>query len=93
MMALLRSKADGRQGGYEFVSKALGRSFFDGAARAETQAHRSDGQRARGFAYATCCALHTLVARQGKGRGIGIAYCLRTADKAPDKNIGGFSFL
>jgi hypothetical protein len=48
---------------------------------------------ARGFSYATCCTLQHLVARQCKGRGFGIVYCRRTADNAPDTNIGDFTFL
>ena len=47
----------------------------------------------RGFAYATCCSQQQLVARQGRGRGFGIVYCLRTADKAPDTNTEVFIFL
>jgi hypothetical protein len=38
-------------------------------------------------------ALQPLVARQCRGGGFGIVYCLRTADKASDTNLGGFSFL
>jgi hypothetical protein len=45
---------------------------------------------ARGFAYATCCALQPHVARQFRGRGFGIE---STADNAPDANIGDFLFL
>jgi hypothetical protein len=37
---------------------------------------------ARAFTYATCCALHTLIARQGKGRGFGTGYCCPTAAKS-----------
>src|SRR5215213_5205054 len=47
---------------------------------------------ARGVAYATCGALHTLVAHQAKGRSFGIVYCCPTAAKAPDKRIRGFLF-
>ena len=46
-----------------------------------------------GLAYATCATLQQLVARRCRGRGFGIVYCLRTADKAPDTNIGAFLFL
>ena len=48
---------------------------------------------ATGLAYATCGALQQLVARQCRGRGFGIVYCLRTADKAPDTNTEVFIFL
>jgi hypothetical protein len=48
---------------------------------------------ATGFAYATCCTLQQLVARQCKGGGFGIVYCLRTADKALDTTIVDLSFL
>ena len=51
---------------------ALGPSFFDGAAPANTRAHLSDGKCHRGFAYATCCTPQPLVARQCRGRGFGI---------------------
>jgi hypothetical protein len=63
----------------EFIFSALG--------------HIGQTVNARGFVYATCCALHTLVAHQAKGRGIGIDYCWRTADKTADTNIGSFLFL
>ena len=48
---------------------------------------------ATGLAYATCGALQQLVARQCRGHGFGIVYCLRTADEAPDTNTEVFIFL
>jgi hypothetical protein len=45
---------------------------------------------ARGFSYSTCCTLQPLVARQCRGRDIGIE---STADKALDTHIVCFSFL
>jgi hypothetical protein len=45
------------------------------------------------FAYATCCALQTLISCQGKGRGFRILYRRRTADKATDLRVGGSWFL
>src|SRR5215216_4183910 len=55
--------------------------------------HIAQRVNAIGFAYATCCTLQLLVARQCRGRSYGIVYCLRTADKALDTNIVVFSFL
>src|SRR5215217_3643045 len=55
--------------------------------------HIAQRVNAIGFAYATCCTLQPLVARQCRGRSYGIVYCLRTADKALDTNIVVFSFL
>jgi hypothetical protein len=48
---------------------------------------------ARGLAYATCATLQQLVARQSRGRGFGIVYCLRTADKVPDATTEVFILL
>jgi len=48
---------------------------------------------ATGLAYATCGTPQQLVARQCRGRGFGIVYCLRTADKALDTNTEAFIFL
>ena len=59
----------------ESIFYALGRSFFDGAAPTETQAHRSDSQCQR-IRLATCCALQPLVARQCRGRGFGLSLLL-----------------
>jgi hypothetical protein len=58
----------------EFLFLAFGRSFFDGAAPAETRAHRSDGQcqrfRLHHLLYPlTTCSTPML------GRGFGIVYC------------------
>jgi hypothetical protein len=55
--------------------------------------HIAQTVNARGFAYSTCCTLQPLLARRCRGRSFGIVYCLRTADKALDTNIVGFSFL
>src|SRR5215203_7450328 len=64
---------------------ALGPSFFDATAPAETRAHRSDGQcqriRLRHLLYPATTSSTRIV------------YCLRTADKAFDTNIVCFSFL
>src|SRR5215217_9281291 len=48
---------------------------------------------ARGSAYATCYALQPFAAHRCKERGLGIVYCLRSADKAPDVLVGGILFL
>jgi hypothetical protein len=50
---------------------ALGPSFFDATAPAET-GHIGQTVNARGFSYATCSTLQPLVARQFRGRGFGI---------------------
>ena len=48
---------------------------------------------ARGFVYATCCSLHTLVAHQAKRRGFGIVYCCPTAAKPSERTSGPIYFL
>jgi hypothetical protein len=49
---------------------------------------------ARGCAYATCCALQTLVARQCKGRGfLGKSTADVLLTKPPARTSGGLSFL
>src|SRR5215210_1205516 len=48
---------------------------------------------ARGFAYANCCTLQPLVARQCPGGGFGIVYCCPTAAKTSIIPLGPFIFL
>jgi hypothetical protein len=58
----------------ELSFSALGRSSFDGAAPAETQAHRSDDQCQR-ICPRPCCTLQPLVASRCRGQGFRIVYC------------------
>ena len=55
--------------------------------------HTGQTLNARGFAYATCCALQPLVAHPCKGRGVGL---VSTADvlltKRPTLRLGAFRF-
>jgi hypothetical protein len=68
----------------ELPFSALGRSLFDGTAPTEIRAHLSDDQCQR------ICLRHLLYPATTSS--MRIVYCLRTADKALDTNIGGFRF-
>jgi hypothetical protein len=77
----------------EFGFSRLGRSFFDGAPPAETRADRSDGQCQRISLRQPLHPATTCSTPMPRMRLWDRVYCCPTADKAPDMNIGGFSFL